>query len=572
MASPGRTSPGAAQIGFWMATALVVGNAIGSGIFLLPPALAPFGADNLPGWLLTAGGANRPGPRVRGAQPPGAGAGGPYAYTRAAFGDLAGLHRGLGLLDLDLGRQRGDRNERGRLRRRVPPLDGRHAAQHRAVDARVRLGADAGELRRHPRGGLGAGRHHPDQAPPAGRRDRPARVERPVARRHGLPPRPHFTLDGTAAVATLALWAMLGIESATIPADKVTGGATTVQRATIAGTVVTVILSAAGCAAVLLLVPGPQARGLDRAVRDADRRRLGAGRRRGRFPVRGDERPRGAERLDSPPGRTAARDGGRRPVLPGVRQDDRAGHTRDGPPRHQRPRDHPGPAQRAPHARRRLHLLRAARHDRVARRVPGEFACAGAPAGRATGPAAGAPAWRSGFWAAPARSTRSARLRAQERKRCCGARCCCWRACRCTRGLNPAPRDRGRDGLFRPATPVASLQQQSECDRHPDEQRQQHPRDRVSEVERVANTEPLLHEERRVLGVDVERAPTSTPSRASGRPPGPLLQGPSGRSIRPVRGGRAARRGRSWQPVRRRRARSSCAPAAPAGTTRNSAT
>jgi APA family basic amino acid/polyamine antiporter len=69
---------------------------------------------------------------------------------------------------------------------------------------------------------------------------------------------PRFTLGGSAAVATLALWAMLGIESATIPADKVTGGATTVQRATIAGTVVIVILSAAGCAAVLLLVPGSE--------------------------------------------------------------------------------------------------------------------------------------------------------------------------------------------------------------------------------------------------------------------------------------------------------------------------
>jgi basic amino acid/polyamine antiporter, APA family len=69
---------------------------------------------------------------------------------------------------------------------------------------------------------------------------------------------PHFTLNGTAAVATLALWAMLGIESATIPADKVAGAAATVQRATVVGTVATVILSAAGCAAVLLLVPSRQ--------------------------------------------------------------------------------------------------------------------------------------------------------------------------------------------------------------------------------------------------------------------------------------------------------------------------
>ena len=53
------------QIGFWMATALVVGNMIGSGIFLLPSALAAFGADNLPGWVLTAAGGDHAGPRLR---------------------------------------------------------------------------------------------------------------------------------------------------------------------------------------------------------------------------------------------------------------------------------------------------------------------------------------------------------------------------------------------------------------------------------------------------------------------------------------------------------------------------
>ena len=42
---------------FWMATALVVGNMIGSGIFLLPSALAPNGGVGVPGWLDTAVGA-----------------------------------------------------------------------------------------------------------------------------------------------------------------------------------------------------------------------------------------------------------------------------------------------------------------------------------------------------------------------------------------------------------------------------------------------------------------------------------------------------------------------------------
>jgi len=76
------------KLGRWMATSLVVGNMIGSGAFLLPATLAPFGYNAVFGWLLTiAGGVCialvfcwlvRSMPR----------AGGPYAYTNAAFGPL----------------------------------------------------------------------------------------------------------------------------------------------------------------------------------------------------------------------------------------------------------------------------------------------------------------------------------------------------------------------------------------------------------------------------------------------------------------------------------------------------
>ncbi len=41
----------------WMCTALVMGNMIGSGVFLLPAALAPYGTISLVGWLFTASGA-----------------------------------------------------------------------------------------------------------------------------------------------------------------------------------------------------------------------------------------------------------------------------------------------------------------------------------------------------------------------------------------------------------------------------------------------------------------------------------------------------------------------------------
>ena len=45
------------QLGIWMCLALVVGNMIGSGIFLLPANLAPYGMNAIWGWLITIGGA-----------------------------------------------------------------------------------------------------------------------------------------------------------------------------------------------------------------------------------------------------------------------------------------------------------------------------------------------------------------------------------------------------------------------------------------------------------------------------------------------------------------------------------
>ena len=44
----------AKQLGFWMCLALVIGNMIGSGVFLLPASLAPYGLNSVMGWVLTA--------------------------------------------------------------------------------------------------------------------------------------------------------------------------------------------------------------------------------------------------------------------------------------------------------------------------------------------------------------------------------------------------------------------------------------------------------------------------------------------------------------------------------------
>ena len=51
------SSEGGRQLGIWMCLALVVGNMIGSGIFLLPANLAPLGANAIWGWVITIGGA-----------------------------------------------------------------------------------------------------------------------------------------------------------------------------------------------------------------------------------------------------------------------------------------------------------------------------------------------------------------------------------------------------------------------------------------------------------------------------------------------------------------------------------
>ena len=50
------SQPQARQLGLPMTIALVVGNMIGAGIFLLPAELAPYGHTAFYGWLVTIAG------------------------------------------------------------------------------------------------------------------------------------------------------------------------------------------------------------------------------------------------------------------------------------------------------------------------------------------------------------------------------------------------------------------------------------------------------------------------------------------------------------------------------------
>jgi len=85
-----------ASLGLWTATALVTGNMIGSGIFLLPASLAGYGGISLYGWAFSTAGAMTVALVFAGLSRQVRGSGGPYAYTRAAFGDLPAFLVGWG--------------------------------------------------------------------------------------------------------------------------------------------------------------------------------------------------------------------------------------------------------------------------------------------------------------------------------------------------------------------------------------------------------------------------------------------------------------------------------------------
>jgi basic amino acid/polyamine antiporter, APA family len=79
------------SLGQWMLIALVIGNIIGSGVFVLPAALAPYGAASLLGWGISLGGALMLAlvyARLAQIIP---NHGGAYAYARRAFGDRVGF-------------------------------------------------------------------------------------------------------------------------------------------------------------------------------------------------------------------------------------------------------------------------------------------------------------------------------------------------------------------------------------------------------------------------------------------------------------------------------------------------
>jgi len=234
-----------------MATALVVGNMIGSGVFLLPASLGPYGAVSMVGWAFSSLGAMllaltfawlaRDLPR----------AGGPYAYTRAAFGDFPAFLVAWGYwISICAGN--------AAIAVAMVSYAGFHTIIGTAsplVAATIAVGSIWALTWVNVRGVRTAGA-----------------VQLATTVLKLLPlvavgtlglvfaewknftpfnPSGHSTFSAVSATAALTLWAFLGLESATIPAADVEQADRTIPRATLLGTAIAAVVYVLGTVAVM---------------------------------------------------------------------------------------------------------------------------------------------------------------------------------------------------------------------------------------------------------------------------------------------------------------------------------
>ena len=238
-----------------MAVALVMGNMIGSGIFLLPASLARFGGVSLIGWLVSTAGALMLAlvfARLARIDPA---AGGPYAYTRRAFGDLAAflvawgywisMWTSLGALAVALV---------GYLAVVVPQVNATPA-----VAAGTALIAVWTLVTVNVIGARAAGWV---QVVTTVLKLLPLVLVTAVGLAHFDPS--HFEIADASlrtlatnvpAAATLTLWAFLGLESATIPAESIERPDISIPRATLVGTALVAVVYVASTIGVMSLLP-----------------------------------------------------------------------------------------------------------------------------------------------------------------------------------------------------------------------------------------------------------------------------------------------------------------------------
>lgn len=253
-----RSSTG--SLGLMAAIALVMGNMIGSGVFLLPASLAPFGWNGVIGWFATITGALILAyvlSRLTRARPE---AGGPAGFVTDAFGQRTGFFISwIYLVSLWTSVVTIAVATVSYLSSMVPFLGrGEHVPALAAIAllwlmTLVNL-----------RGTRAAGQF---QIVTLGLKVIPLLVVIVLAvyvLSSGKAQLPDFdaSLVHTGAIngaATLTLWALLGFESASVAAARVRNPEVNVARATLWGTALTGVLYLMVCSAIALLLPSDMA-------------------------------------------------------------------------------------------------------------------------------------------------------------------------------------------------------------------------------------------------------------------------------------------------------------------------
>jgi APA family basic amino acid/polyamine antiporter len=245
------------KFGFWMATALVVGNIIGSAIFMLPAGLAPFGWNAVAAWMITLVGSLSLAWVFAALSRDLPDAGGSYGFMKLGVGEDAAFLGAWGYVASMWAANAGITLAGvSYLKRLWPSLETIPGAA-----AAVALGVIWLLTWVNTRGLRASG---DVQAVTTVIKLLPFVVVIGLAFwRLGtlgfaaLPPltESSFSLAGATGAVGLTLYAMLGLESAAMPVDAVEHPTRNVPRATMAGTGLSAVVSLIATCAVALMLP-----------------------------------------------------------------------------------------------------------------------------------------------------------------------------------------------------------------------------------------------------------------------------------------------------------------------------
>ena len=250
-----RSATTARPLGFWMCTALVIGNTIGMGIFLQPASLAPYGYNALIAWAITVAGSLLLALVFANLARRMAQADGPYEYVRATQGDgIAFLAMWCYWVSVWVTNAALAVGVVGYLTAVLPALGSvppvvvavaliwlfvivnllgvRTGGGVQIVTTALKLAPMIVII------GLGLWTLFVD----------------PAAYTRNLPTTP-VTMPAVMAASAIVLYAMLGIESAAVPAGQVHDPERTIPRATIVGTLITALVYVGVTLIALLIVP-----------------------------------------------------------------------------------------------------------------------------------------------------------------------------------------------------------------------------------------------------------------------------------------------------------------------------